>query len=58
MFSPELLNTLRKLKRSNKLYIMQILISELAQEETDLIQANQSYPVDLLIMLFLLQIGC
>jgi hypothetical protein len=45
MVSAELLNTLRGLKRADKLYIMQVLISELAQEETDLIKPDQAYPV-------------
>ena len=45
MVSPELLNTLRSLERSDRFYIAQILISELAQQETDLIQQGQSYPV-------------
>ncbi|MGL5082180.1 MAG: hypothetical protein ACRC8A_11910 [Microcoleaceae cyanobacterium] len=45
MVSLELISTLRELSRSDKFYIMQILISELAQQETDLIKPNQSYPV-------------
>ncbi|HEY9812305.1 MAG TPA: hypothetical protein V6D31_02020 [Candidatus Sericytochromatia bacterium] len=45
MVSLELISTLRELSRSDKLYIMQILISELAQQETDLIKPDQSYPV-------------
>jgi len=45
MVSSELISTLRELSRSDKFYIMQILISELAQQETDLIKPNQSYPV-------------
>jgi hypothetical protein len=45
MVSPELLNTLHILNRADKLYIMQVLISELAQEETNLIKPDQSYPV-------------
>ncbi len=45
MVSAELLTTLRGLTRADKLYIMQVLISELAQQETDLIKPNQSYPV-------------
>jgi hypothetical protein len=45
MVSAELLNTLRGLKRADKLYIVQVLISELAQEETDLIKPDQAYPV-------------
>ncbi len=45
MVSTELLNSLHTLSRADKLYIMQVLISELAQEETNLIKPNQSYPV-------------
>ena len=45
MVSPELLNTLHILNRADKLYIMQVLISELAQQETNLIKPDQSYPV-------------
>lgn len=45
MVSAELLTTLRGLTRADKLYIMQVLISELAQQETDFIKPDQSYPV-------------
>jgi hypothetical protein len=45
MVSAKLISTLRELSRAEKLYVMQVLISELAQQENDLIQANQSYPV-------------
>ncbi len=45
MVSAELLNTLRNLNRADKLYIMQVLVSELAQAETNLIQPGQEYPV-------------
>ena len=45
MVSLELISTLRELSRSDKFHIMQILISELAQQEPDLIKPNQSYPV-------------
>ena len=41
----ELLPQLRKLKRADKLYIMQFLVSELAQEESDLLRPDFSYPV-------------
>jgi hypothetical protein len=44
MVSTELLNSLHTLSRADKLYIMQVLISELAQEETNLIKPDQSYP--------------
>lgn len=45
MVSAELLNSLHTLSRADKLYIMQVLISELAQEETNLIKPDQSYPI-------------
>jgi hypothetical protein len=45
MVSSELISTLQGLSRADKLYVMQVLISELAQQETDLIKPNQSYPV-------------
>ncbi|NEO51299.1 MAG: hypothetical protein F6K55_47385 [Moorea sp. SIO4A3] len=45
MVSSELISTLRELSRSDKFYIIQILISELAQQETDLIKPDQSYQV-------------
>ena len=45
MVSSQLISTLRELSRSDKYYIMQILISELAQQETDIIKPDQSYPV-------------
>ncbi len=45
MLSSDLISTLRGLSRSDKLYIMQLLISELAQQETELIKPEQAYPV-------------
>ena len=45
MVSSELISTLRSLSRSDQFYIIQILLSELAQQETDLLQSEQSYPV-------------
>ncbi|WGV23482.1 hypothetical protein [Halotia branconii] len=45
MVSVELLNTLQGLNRADKLYIVQVLVSELAQQETELIKPGQSYPV-------------
>ncbi len=45
MVDAELLNTIQKLERQDKLYIMQVLISELAQEESELIKEELSYPV-------------
>lgn len=43
--SKELISTLRDLSRADKFYVMQVLLSELAQQETDLIKPDQSYPV-------------
>jgi len=45
MVSSELISTLKQLSRSEKFYVMQMLISELAQQESDLIKADHSYPV-------------
>ncbi|MBV9386036.1 MAG: hypothetical protein JOZ78_06380 [Chroococcidiopsidaceae cyanobacterium CP_BM_ER_R8_30] len=45
MVSSELISTLRELSRADKFYVMQVLISELAQQEMDLIKPNQAYPV-------------
>lgn len=45
MISSHLISTLKDLNRSDKFYIMQLLISELAQQETDLIKPEQAYPV-------------
>lgn len=45
MLSSDLISTLRSLSRSDKFYIIQLLISELAQQETDLIKPEQAYPV-------------
>ena len=40
-----LILTLRRLSRADQFYVIQVLISELAQQETDLIKPDQSYPV-------------
>ncbi len=45
MVSAELMNRIQNLTRVDKLYIMQVLISEFAREETDIIQPGQSYPI-------------
>ena len=45
MVSAELISTLKELSRSDKFYIVQFLISDLAQQETDLIKPEQAYPV-------------
>jgi len=42
MVSAELLNTLQSLNRVD-IYLIQVLASELAQQETDLIKHQQSY---------------
>lgn len=45
MVSMELLGTLRMLNRADKLHVMQFLISELAQQELDLLKPGMSYSV-------------
>jgi hypothetical protein len=45
MLSAELISTLRGLSRADQFSIIQLLIAELAQQETDLIKPDQSYPV-------------
>ncbi|MBD1855688.1 MULTISPECIES: hypothetical protein [Leptolyngbya] len=45
MVSSDLISTLKGLSRPDKFYIMQLLISELAQQEADLIKPDQAYPV-------------
>ncbi len=45
MVSSDLISILRGLSRSDKFYVMQLLISELAQQETELIKPEQAYPV-------------
>jgi hypothetical protein len=45
MSATELLDTLRALPRADKLYLMQFLVSELAQEESDLLKSGLTYPV-------------
>ena len=41
----ELIPRLHDLKRSEKLYVIQLLVSELAQEEGDLIRPGLAYPI-------------
>ena len=41
----QLLPQLRQLSRIDKLHVMQFLVSELAQEESDLLQSGLDYPV-------------
>jgi hypothetical protein len=45
MISVELLNTLRALNRGEKLHVLQVLVSELAQEEADLFRPGGTYPI-------------
>lgn len=45
MVSSELISTLQNLSRADKLHVMQVLVSDLALQETTLIKPNQSYPV-------------
>ena len=47
MISAELLDTLRVLPRADKLYLMQFLVSELAQEESDLLKPHSGFMEDL-----------
>lgn len=41
----ELLPLLHRLSRAEKLHVMQFLVSELAQEESDLLKPGMAYPV-------------
>ena len=41
----QILPELRKLRRVEKLHILQFLVSELAQEENELIQPGVAYPI-------------
>lgn len=41
----ELLPTLQKLSRADKFRLMQFLVAQLAQEETDGLQQSRTYPV-------------
>lgn len=45
MVSMELLNMLRELNRAEKLHVIQLLVSELALEETELLQPGLGYPI-------------
>ncbi len=45
MVSSELITALRGLPRSDKFYVIQVLISELAQQEEELLKPGQAYPV-------------
>ncbi len=41
----QILPELLKLNRGEKLYVMQVLVSELAQEESELIRPGIKYPI-------------
>jgi len=41
----ELMPMLRSLSRAEKLHVMQYLVSDLAQDESDLLRQNMSYPI-------------
>lgn len=45
MVSAELLKNLRCLDRADKLYVMQVLLSDLVQEEAELLKPGMAYPV-------------
>lgn len=45
MVSTELLHTLRALDRAEKLHVLQVLVSELAQEEAQLLRSDMTYTV-------------
>ena len=45
MVSVDLLKNLRALDRSEKLHVLQVLVSELAQEEQKSLRAGMSYPI-------------
>lgn len=45
MNATKLLPLLKELNRAEKLYVMQVLVSELAQEEDQLIQPDLAFPI-------------
>lgn len=45
MNATKLLPLLKELNRAEKLYVMQVLVSELAQEEAHLIQPDLAFPI-------------
>ena len=45
MISVELLNTLRALNRREKLHVLQVLVSELAQEKVHLLRPGGTYTI-------------
>ena len=45
MTMTELMPLLRQLSRAEKLHVMQCLVSDLAQDESDLLRQDMSYPI-------------
>lgn len=45
MVTTELLTALRSLDRADKLHVMQVLVSDLAEEENELMTSGQAYPI-------------
>ncbi|MFN8483119.1 MAG: hypothetical protein U0768_08740 [Anaerolineae bacterium] len=45
MISRELLDQLGELNRADKLHIIQVLVSQLAQEEAELLKPGAVYPI-------------
>jgi hypothetical protein len=45
MVTAELIFSLKELSRSDKFHIIQMLVTELAQQEKTLIKPGQAYPV-------------
>ncbi len=45
MVSKELLDQLRELNRADKLHVIQVLASQLAQEEDELLKPGADYPI-------------
>ena len=45
MITTELLDTLRQLDKTDKLQVIQLLASEMAEEEAHMLKKDQPYPV-------------
>ena len=41
----EIISSIQNLNRSEKIYLLQIIVNQLAQEETNLIKPNEEYPI-------------
>ena len=41
----EIIPSIKSLNRSEQIYLLQIIVNQLAQEETNLITPNQEYPI-------------